>query len=168
MLPSSARYDLFARHAFSIGRAHATSQTAAAETLASCLVSSAPDGIRPPFSEQAGSRGEDRALKILSAQGLSLLGRNLSCPLGEIDLIMRDGDVLVFVEVRVRSSSRYGGAAASIGSAKRRRLRHAAYVFLPWLARQYWQGAEPRCRFDVVALEPDGARWLRGVLEGDE
>jgi len=123
-----------------------------------------PSSHRSP-SQSVGDQGENQALALLTAHGLHLLARNLSCPLGEIDLVMRDGDVLVFVEVRARRSKRYGGAAASISPAKRRRLRRTAGFFLPMLARQYWRHVEPPCRFDVVALEPDGPVWLRAALD---
>lgn len=125
-----------------------------------------PAARRSP-SQRDGDEGEDQALNLLATRGLRLLARNLSCPLGEIDLVMRDGDLLVFVEVRARRSSRYGGAAASIGPDKRRRLRRAARFFLPMLARKHWHGIEPACRFDVVALEPDGPVWLRHALEDE-
>jgi len=116
-------------------------------------------------TQRAGDKGEDQALALLTAHGLTLLTRNLSCALGEIDLVMRDGDTLVFVEVRARRSQQYGGAAASIGSVKRQRLYRAAYFFLPQLAREHWRGVEPVCRFDVVALENDAPVWLRGALD---
>jgi len=137
---------------------------AASNTLNPALDRAPAMSCRSP-AQRVGDQGEDQALALLTARGLHMLARNLSCPLGEIDLAMRDGDVLVFVEVRARRSKRYGGAAASIGPAKRRRLRRAARFFLPMLARQYWHGIEPRCRFDVVALEPDGPVWLPAALD---
>ena len=79
---------------------------------------------------------------------------------GEIDLIARDGEVLVFVEVRLRRNRAFGTAAESITAAKRRRLRLAARHYLARLGR------EPPCRFDAVlldALETENIEWLRGV-----
>jgi len=134
------------------------SRRAARQTAASRLPRRSP-------AQRTGDRGEEQALSWLIAHGLRLLARNLSCPQGEIDLVMRDGDVLVFVEVRARRSRRYGGAAASIDPGKHRRLHRAACFFLPQLTRQHWQGVTPRCRFDVVALEPEGPIWLRAALE---
>jgi len=124
----------------------------------------APHARRSP-AQRAGDDGEDRALALLTAHGLTLLARNLSCALGEIDLVMREGNTLVFVEVRARRSQRYGGAAASIGPDKRQRLTRAAQFFLPQLARAHWQGREPVCRFDAVVLEHDTPHWLRGVID---
>lgn len=118
-------------------------------------------------AQRVGAQAEAQALALLRQAGLVLLARNLSCRAGEIDLVMRDGDVLVFVEVRARSSARYGGAAASVRRPKQRRLQRTAAHFLPALARRYWAGSTPRCRFDVVALEAAGPAWLRDAFGGD-
>jgi len=125
----------------------------------------APPNARRSPTQRAGDDGEDRALALLGAHGLTLLARNLSCALGEVDLVMREGDTLVFVEVRARRSQQYGGAAASIGPDKRQRLTRAAQFFLPKLAQEHWQGNEPVCRFDVVVLENGAPHWLRGALD---
>lgn len=106
-----------------------------------------------------GNAAEDAALAHLSACGLALVERNFRCKGGEIDLIMRDGPSLVFVEVRRRASASHGGALASITPAKQRRLIHAAQYYL----LRY--KPLPPCRFDVVALEGGQVRWLRHVLE---
>ena len=118
-------------------------------------------------SQRDGARGENRALELLQRAGLQLLARNLRCRAGEIDLVMRDGEQLVFVEVRRRRTERYGGAAASIGAAKQRRLLRAAAWFLGPLAQAHWAGRTPPCRFDVVALESDGAHWLKDAFRAD-
>jgi putative endonuclease len=90
----------------------------------------------------------------------AVVKRNDRCRGGEIDLIARDGATLVFVEVRLRSSSAFGGARASITAAKRRRLKFAACLFLSGLGR------EPPCRFDAILLDGlDVSRieWLIGI-----
>jgi len=109
--------------------------------------------------QQAGEAAEDAALAYLRAQGLRLVERNFCCRGGEIDLILRDGEVLVFVEVRARASASHGGAAASITPAKQRRLVTAAQVYLQRL------GTPPPCRFDVVAIDGGQLQWLRNVIE---
>ena len=76
-----------------------------------------------PNRRELGRLIEDRALEMLAAAGLQLLQRNYRCRLGEIDLIMREGRTIVFVEVRHRSCKAFGGAAASVGAGKQRRLR---------------------------------------------
>jgi len=111
---------------------------------------------------------EARALDHLSAAGLVLVRRNYrvargpSSRGGEVDLVMRDPDgTIVFVEVRARRDSRFGGAAASIGVAKRRRLVFAASPFLRRLA------TPPACRFDV-AVDGERIEWLRAAFDAGQ
>lgn len=109
-----------------------------------------------------GRAAEDAALHTLQAAGLRLVARNVRSRGGEIDLIMRDGETLVFVEVRSRRSRSHGGALASIDARKQQRMVHAARS---WLARNPRDNDRPM-RFDVLAYEGDeDARWLRDVLE---
>jgi putative endonuclease len=105
-----------------------------------------------------GATAEDIAASFLERAGLSIVTRNWRCRGGEIDLIARDGATLVFVEVRLRRSEAFGGARASITSAKQRRILHAARAYL---ARRQ---DEP-CRCDVVLLDQRGvADWLRDAF----
>lgn len=114
-------------------------------------------------TRQRGAAAEDRALAHLQAAGLRLLERNYRTPGrggGEIDLILRERDgTLVFVEVRSRASRAFGGAGASIGSTKQRRIIFAARHYLMRC------GAPPPCRFDAVLVEGEGIEWLRGAFE---
>ena len=105
-----------------------------------------------------GQAGEDAALQYLLQQGLRLVQRNFLCKLGEIDLVMQDGETLVFVEVRQRAVGRFGGAAASITPAKQRRMWHAAQVFLQRYRKP------PACRIDVVAIDGTVMNWIRNAL----
>lgn len=115
------------------------------------------------MSKTSGDTYERRALTHLEHNGLELIERNVRFRCGEIDLLMRDeAGVLVFIEVRARSSARFGGAAASIVARKRERLRCAARLIL---AR--WRGPLPPCRFDVVAFDAGQCTWLRNVFDGD-
>ncbi len=109
-----------------------------------------------------GAAAEDAAAAFLARRGLTLVERNWRCRSGEIDLVMRDGATLVFVEVRLRSNSRFGGAAASITDRKRARVVAAAHQYLARL------GTVPPCRFDAVLMA--GCRvgdidWLRGAFD---
>ena len=107
-----------------------------------------------------GAAAEGLAAQFLAARGLAIVQRNYRCRGGEIDLIVRDGEILVFVEVRLRRNRAFGTAAESITAVKRRRLRLAARHYLARLGR------EPPCRFDAVlldALEAENIEWLRGV-----
>lgn len=120
--------------------------------------------MRAPTSAE-GQRREAQALAHLQAAGLRLRAANVRYRFGELDLVMDAGDMLVFVEVRYRRSASHGGALGSIGAAKRQRLWQAAQAYLganPALARR-------PCRFDVVAIEGQGAserlHWLQHVLE---
>jgi putative endonuclease len=115
---------------------------------------------RPRTAKQiAGDAGEERALRHLQQHGLSLVERNFRCKGGEIDLIMQEGQVLVFVEVRKRADQRHGGAAASVTWRKQRRLIIAAQVYL----QRY--RTPPACRFDVIAIEGDTLNWLKNAIE---
>jgi len=110
---------------------------------------------------EAGRAAEALAAAHLERNGLEIVARNYRCRRGEVDLIAREGETLVFVEVRLRTRGDYGGAGASIGAAKQHRIAVAAQHYL---ARG---GAPPACRFDVVLLERlDAARleWLRGAF----
>lgn len=105
-----------------------------------------------------GQAAERAAETFLLGRGLRLVARNWRCKGGEIDLVMADGDVLVFVEVRARSGSGFGGAAGSITPAKQARVILAARHYLA--AR----GADVPCRFDVVLLQSGRLEWLQGAF----
>lgn len=116
--------------------------------------------MRPRTSRQVqGQAGEDTALAHLTTHGLSLVERNFRCKGGEIDLIMRQRDTLVFVEVRKRADMRHGGAAASVTSAKQARLIIAAQIFLQR------NKMPPACRFDVIAIDGDVLTWLQNAID---
>jgi putative endonuclease len=123
---------------------------------------------------ERGSIAENLALTHLQAAGLRLVARNYKTPGrggGEVDLIMqeparlsKEEATLVFVEVRQRASSSHGGAAASVGRGKQRRVIFAARYYLLRLPKA------PPCRFDVVSVEGDlsGAPqlvWIQGAFE---
>lgn len=108
-----------------------------------------------------GVLAENLALEHLRARGLELVARNHRCRQGEIDLVMRDGGTLVFVEVRLRGAGALVGAAESIDVHKQRRVIAAARHFLA--AR-----ADEPCRFDCVVLdrpEAQAVRWIRNAFE---
>ena len=129
------------------------------------ILSSKPNsiGTTAATTKQVGDGAEDLALHYLQKQGLRLLVRNYRTPGrggGEIDLIMHAPDgTTVFVEVRKRSSLRHGGAAASVGGVKQRRIVFAARHYLMRLREM------PACRFDVLVVEPDGVQWLQAAFD---
>lgn len=97
---------------------------------------------------QRGERAERTALAYLKRRGLRHLASNYRCRLGEIDLVMQDGESLVFVEVRFRQGAEFGGGPASVDHRKQHKLRITAEHY-----RQSQAGADRRpCRFDVVAI----------------
>lgn len=112
---------------------------------------------------ERGAAAEGAARRHLERNGLRWIESNYRCRWGEIDLVMRDRDTLVFVEVRYRRSSRFGGAAGSVDARKRDRLRRAAADYLGRM-----RGTQPAARFDVVALGPDDRiEWIESAFDGD-
>lgn len=114
---------------------------------------------RPSKSLSRGAAAEDQALAFLRKQGMSLLTRNYTCKCGELDLVMLDQQTVVFIEVRMRSSNRWGGAAASIGIHKQTRLIKTAQHFL----QQHAKFNRHPCRFDVCCIGPDAASGKPGL-----
>ena len=107
----------------------------------------------------AGERYEREAEALLKANGLTLVERNWLCRFGEIDLIMHEGTMLVFVEVRQRNSMRFGGAAASIGREKQVRIERAVGLYLSRLP------SLPACRVDAVLFDAASPpQWLRNIF----
>ncbi|ADE13660.1 protein of unknown function UPF0102 [Nitrosococcus halophilus Nc 4] len=97
-----------------------------------------------------GQQAEQLACHYLQTQGLRLAQRNYRCRLGEIDLVMEDGEHLVFVEVRCRRKGRFGSAIDSITPTKQARLIAAAQHYL----QQAGGTHNKPCRFDVVGITP--------------
>ncbi len=111
-----------------------------------------------------GAQAEGLAAQYLEARGLVILARNFRTRRGEIDLVARDGDTLVFVEVRYRARSDFGGAAGSVTARKQQRIVAASLAYLSRLRR------EPPCRFDAILLDrldPAAIVWERDVIARD-
>lgn len=112
-------------------------------------------------TNEAGARAEEVCAGFLRRAGLRIVARNWRCRHGEIDLVAEDGVTLVFAEVRLRRSARFGGAAGSVTPAKRDRLRAAAGLYLAGKRERF-------CRFDVLlldALDPPSIEWIRGAFD---
>ncbi len=108
-----------------------------------------------------GSDAEQIAVSYLQQQHLLLIARNYRCRFGEIDLIMRDGTTLVFIEVRMRANEKYGGAAASITPAKQAKLLRTARHYLSEL------NTEQPCRFDALLLSGTNGQeieWIKNAF----
>lgn len=120
------------------------------------------------FSTPAGNtRERGNAIELqaetwLRRQGLKPVSRNYLIRGGELDLIMRDGGVLVFIEVRYRRSNDHGSGAESITARKQQRLRRAARHYL----QAHFGNQEPDCRFDVISAsgEPVAFEWIKNAF----
>lgn len=108
-----------------------------------------------------GDRAESLAAAFLERRGLRIEERNYRCRQGEVDLVCRDGVTLVFVEVRLRRNSGFGGAAESITRRKQQRILLAAQHYLTRLDKL------PPCRFDAVLLRATDCQqieWIRDAF----
>ncbi len=123
---------------------------------------------KPSSRRAIGAAGEDAALAWLRERGLQPLARNVAFAFGEIDLIVRDGATIVFVEVRQRGNDHFGGAAASVDRRKCGRIARAASA---WLVSNPTLAKAP-CRFDVLALSGRDANvqieWIRDAFTLDD
>jgi putative endonuclease len=107
----------------------------------------------PDVRSAFGARGEQAALDLYRRRGFGLVARNWRCSLGEVDLVLRRGDLLVFCEVKTRRGTSHGGGYEAVDARKRRKLRALAEVFL------LTQGiGSPTVRFDVASV---ALRWGR-------
>ncbi len=108
-----------------------------------------------------GAQAETQAEAFLLAQGLVKKGKNYRCKLGEIDLIMQHNDVLVFIEVRLRSHRQFAQAAESVTFSKQQKIIKAAYYYL----QQHQLTDKVNCRFDVVAFDDSAAPdWIQNAF----
>ncbi len=105
-----------------------------------------------PDRQSLGKAGEDLACRELERRGYAVLARRYRTRFGEIDIVADDHGVIVFVEVKARTSKRYGDAAEAVSFRKRRRIGAMALDYLAWTGR-----LDRRCRFDVVAIDGMGA-----------
>lgn len=116
-------------------------------------------------SQQLGRALEAHAEAFLKERGLESIDRNYRCRFGEVDLIMRDGDILVFVEVRGRRGGRFGTPAESVTGKKQRRVAVAAAHYL----QRHASLTRLSCRFDVVGVitgvDPPRVQWIRNAFD---
>lgn len=108
-----------------------------------------------------GAAAEDAALRLLERRGLKLIARNARFRGGELDLVMREDETLVIVEVRARSASRYASAAESVDARKRAKIVLAAQLFLA----AHPEHAERAVRFDVVTFDDGRPQWIAGAFD---
>ena len=112
-------------------------------------------------SKQTGDAWESTARDWLQSKGLHFIAANVHERCGEIDLIMREGNTTVFVEVRYRRSAQFGGAAASVTRSKQHKLLQTARL---WLARHNGSFDTVDCRFDVLAFTGNDVEWFKDAF----
>lgn len=110
----------------------------------------------PSATQRLGYAAESAALEYLTQAGLRCIKRNFNTRFGELDLIMIEGQVLVFVEVRLRTNPNFGSGAASVTHHKQQRLLKAAKIFLARFAQAQLPN---NCRFDVVSVSKPNYAW---------
>ncbi|MFN0250769.1 MAG: YraN family protein [Kofleriaceae bacterium] len=108
-----------------------------------------------------GAAAEDRAVAALEADGYTIIARNWSRDIGELDVVARDGNVLVFVEVRSRADDEHGHAVEMVSAPKRTKVTKVAYLYLVLERPDYDQ-----CRFDVVAVTGDAIEIIKDAWRG--
>ncbi len=114
--------------------------------------------------QRAGDVAEEAAARHLMAAGCRIVARNARYRDGEVDLIAREREMLVFVEVRMRTGSRFGGAAVSVDLVKQKRIARAAQHWLFTAYGERW----PACRFDVVTVDGNGTiEWIRDAFQSE-
>ena len=110
---------------------------------------------------QIGCLAENSAAAFLESQGFEIVARNFLRRVGELDVVARLGDLLVVAEVRTRAGDGYGGAAASIGRAKQRRVAMTTALFL----QSHREYARCRVRFDVLIVRDGRIEWLKHAFD---
>lgn len=109
-------------------------------------------------SPNQGQIAEHAAKQYLEQQGLTFVEQNVRYRFGEIDIVMKDRCDWVFIEVKYRSASQYGGAVSALSQAQAQRIRKAASHYIQ-LNR-----IDAICRFDVIAVDPQGIQWIRDAF----
>lgn len=120
------------------------------------------------WKREIGDEGEELAIQFLKKKRLKIIGRSYQIKAGEIDIIAKDRQTYCFIEVKSRSSDKFGTALEAIDHKKKTRITRAALWYL-----QSHRLTEHPCRFDVVAIQSDGAeepkiKWLQNAFELDE
>jgi len=124
------------------------------------------DGSTPPAARctdrrQTGVLAENSACAFLEANGFTIVTRNFLRRVGELDIVARAGDLLVVVEVRTRASEKYGGAAASVGRSKQRRIIATTGLLL----QCYRELRHCHVRFDVIVIRDGQVEWLKHAFD---
>jgi len=109
----------------------------------------------------SGSLAENSACAFLEANGFTIVARNFQRRVGELDVVARAGELLIVAEVRTRASDSFGGAAASVGRAKQRRIAATAALFL----QQHRELRQCAVRFDVIVVRDGACEWIKHAFD---
>lgn len=112
-------------------------------------------------NRKTGSLYERKAAAYLEKQGLTILERNYRCRQGEIDLVARDKEYLVFVEVKYRSGGRAGSSLAAVNKMKQKVISEVARYYLT----VKWHSSDIPCRFDVIGIDGEQFSWVKNAFE---
>ncbi len=113
-------------------------------------------------AQRAGMHQEEAAVVFLRSRGYAIVSRNWWCRFGEIDIIARDGDQLVFVEVRARKTESHGSPEETISRLKKKRIIAAAQIYLAG------KDCDLAVRFDVVAISGNDFRLHKNAFTGED
>jgi len=116
---------------------------------------------KPIEGKNTGKQAEIAAVTFLQKQGYEIIAKNFLCKGGEIDIIALQKKQLVFIEVRFRKSTLFGGAAASVSRTKQKKVILAAQFFL----QSHNKYACCVCRFDVIALNAQTLQWIQHAFD---
>ena len=117
--------------------------------------------LRKLSSRFVGDIYENKAKTFLQSQGLQFIEKNFTCKLGEIDLIFKEQELLIFVEVKYRQSGQYGASSEMVDYGKLLRLKKTALCYL--VTNGYVEQSTP-CRFDVIAIQGANIEWIKQVI----
>jgi putative endonuclease len=112
-----------------------------------------------PSTTDRGGRGEATAARFLKRAGYRIVERNFRCKAGELDIVARDGETLVFVEVRTRATADYGSALETVGAAKQAQIAKIARIYLHMRKPTF-----DECRFDVVGITAGELEHVKGAF----
>ena len=118
--------------------------------------------IKQRIAHLTGARAERRADNFLREQGLHFVARNYRCKGGEIDLIMKDGEQWVFIEVKFRENADFGDAAEYFNRPKQKRVRHAIQHYM---ITHHLNPEMSACRIDLIAINGDKIDWYQSVTQ---
>ncbi|MDB1145324.1 MAG: YraN family protein [Alcaligenaceae bacterium] len=115
-------------------------------------------------SNHKGQKAENTAKTLLENNGLIFLCKNIACPLGELDLVMKDQNTLVIIEVRQRTQKHHGLAIETIGKHKQNNIIKTFHVLFPHIIQHFFNGQAPDYRFDLITIDKNHVSWIKNFI----